>query len=492
MTNFFPIKSLFSILKKNGNSIAIEQSDKSYTYKDFCNMVKNLSKSIISVRKNSTVAIIGEKNVLSYVSIFSTLLSGGTYIPISASSPKKRIVEILSSTKIDVIICRKNKIKTFQRIFPKISFFSENSLSLKKNIFEIKNKKPNNLAYIIFTSGSTGSPKGVCISRKSLEHYVKWLKLNLKIKKGIKCSQFPEISFDLSVVDIYGTLCSGGTLCPVDTIYAKSFPGRYIKDRKINFIVCVPSLVDVVKNSGGLTKKNLATVKGIFFCGEPLLKRQVNDLFQVQNKMRILNAYGPTEATVSCTLKEVKLSNFSKNTNQSISIGKSIYGTKIKLLNNGKYSNNKGEILIFGKQVANGYLNLKENKNKFFKYKKNNFYFKTGDYVEVQKGEMYFKNRIDNQVKIKGHRIELDEITVCLNKFGISNVYTLIFFDKIICFYTDKKEVDNISLINFLKKYLPEYMIPNYIFPIKEFPLSQNGKIDTKALVKFTRKRIYG
>ena len=123
MTNFFPIKSLFSILKQHGSSIAIEQSDKSYTHKDFCYMVKNLSKSIISVRKNSTVAIIGEKNVLSYVSIFSTLLSGGTYIPISASSPKKRIVEILSSTKIDVIICRKNKIKTFQRIFPKISFF---------------------------------------------------------------------------------------------------------------------------------------------------------------------------------------------------------------------------------------------------------------------------------------------------------------------------------------------------------------------------------
>ena len=179
-----------------------------------------------------------------------------------------------------------------------------------------------------------------------------------------------------------------------------------------------------------------------------------------------------------------------KNTYQSISIGKSISGTKIKLLNNGKYSNKKGEILIFGKQVANGYLNKKENRNKFFKYKKNNFYFKTGDYVEIQKGEMYFKNRVDNQVKIRGHRIELDEITAYLNKFGISNVYTLIFFDKIICFYTDKKKLDNNLLINFLNKFLPEYMIPNYIFPIKEFPLNQNGKIDTKTLMNIAKKKI--
>ena len=122
----------------------------------------------------------------------------------------------------------------------------------------------NNLAYIIFTSGSTGEPKGVCISRKSLDNYVKWLKLNFNIKKGFNCSQFPEISFDLSVADIYGTLCSGGTLIPAKTIYDKLFPGRFIKDKKINFLVCVPSLIDVIKNSSGLTKKNFTSLKSIF------------------------------------------------------------------------------------------------------------------------------------------------------------------------------------------------------------------------------------
>ena len=95
-----------------------------------------------------------------------------------------------------------------------------------------------------------------------------------------------EISFDLSVIDIYGTLCSGGTLCPADTIYTKSFPVVLVKI-KINFIVCVPSLIDVFKNSSGLTKNNFSKVK-VFFCGEPLLKRQVKDLFKIKKKLRII------------------------------------------------------------------------------------------------------------------------------------------------------------------------------------------------------------
>ena len=149
----------------------------------------------------------------------------------------------------------------------------------KNNLKIKKDEKINELAYIIFTSGSTGVPKGVCISRESLNHYVKWLYTKLKIPVGARCSQFPEIGFDLSVADIYGTLCSGGTLCPVDNNFSKIFPGRFIKNKKINFLVCVPSLIDIIRNSNDLNKQNFKLLKRIFFCGEPLLKSQVRDIF---------------------------------------------------------------------------------------------------------------------------------------------------------------------------------------------------------------------
>ena len=277
---------------------------------------------------------------------------------------------------------------------------------------------------------------------------------------------------------------------PANTLYDRLFPGRFIKSKKIDFLVCVPSLIDVMKNSSDLTKNNLRSLKSIFFCGEALLKSQVENIFKVKKNIRIINAYGPTEATVSCTYKEVHFKDLKNKKFHSISIGKPIPGMKIKLLNNGKFSRKRGEIIIYGNQVADGYLNKKENKNKFFFSKKNKSYFKTGDYVVTFNNEMYFKNRIDNQVKIKGNRIELDEITSCLTRYGIKKVHTIAFDNKIIAFYTDKKKYNQKLVDVFLKKNIPEYMVPHYLFHIKKFPLTRNIKLDIDSLIKIARRKL--
>ncbi len=490
MRTNYTLKKLFKISKKFPNVVALKILDKNYTYKTFYNMVYNISEKIFSEKKNATVAIIGSKDVLSYVSIFGVLMSGGTYIPISLNLPKKRIVNIIKKGKPDIIICNSKITNYYKKKFPKKIFINEKKLSENNKINKVKKSKNNKLAYIIFTSGSTGEPKGVCISRESLDHYVKWLILNFKIQKGYNCSQFPEISFDLSVADIYGTLCSGGTLIPVKTMYDKLFPGRFIHDKKINFLVCVPSLIDVIKSSSGLTKKNFKSLKSIFFCGESLLKAQVESIFKIKKDIRIINAYGPTETTVSCTKKEVHLKDLNNKKFHSVSIGRAIPGIKIKLLDGTKFSQKKGEIIIYGKQVSDGYLNKKENKSKFFFPKKKKPYYKTGDYVVVYKKEMYFKKRIDNQVKIKGHRIELDEITSCLTRFGIKKIHTIVVDNKIVTFYTDKKKYNKNSVDVFLKKNIPEYMIPNYLFQIKRFPLTQNIKLNENSLIQLAKKKI--
>ena len=493
MKNFFPLNQIFKISKKYPNSIAVESSDISFSYKRFAQMVLNLSNQIISKKKRANVVIIGEKNILSYVSFFSVLEAGGTYIPISSNLPVERIFEIISLTKAEIIISKSKNLSLFKKKFPSKFFFSEKNLNFqinKNNLRVKKDEKINELAYIIFTSGSTGVPKGVCISRESLNHYVKWLYTKLKIPVGSRCSQFPEIGFDLSVADIYGTLCSGGTLCPVDNNFGKIFPGRFIKNKKINFLVCVPSLIDIIRNSNDLNRKNLKLLKRIFFCGEPLLKSQVRDIFKAKKSLEIINAYGPTEATVSCTYKKITQKNLIKNIGQSISIGKTIRGMKIKLLERGKFSKRRGEILIFGKQLANGYLKKTENKNKFMYTKKEGFYFKTGDYVEIKNGEMYFKNRVDRQVKIKGNRIELDDITASLKKFGLKNITTIVLNNKIIAFYSDKIKINFLNIKRFLQKKLPDYMLPDYYFYIKKIPYNQNTKLDISYLIKLAKKKI--
>ena len=118
--------------------------------------------------------------------------SKGTYIPISSQLPKKRIFKIISKAKADIIICNSNKISFYKKIFPKKIFFTEKNLTIKENNHIKAPSKNNKLAYIIFTSGSTGEPKGVCVSRKSLDHYVKWLNKNFKIKRDIIALNFQK------------------------------------------------------------------------------------------------------------------------------------------------------------------------------------------------------------------------------------------------------------------------------------------------------------
>jgi len=220
-----------------------------------------------------------------------------------------------------------------------------------------------------------------------------------------------------------------------------------------------------------------------------LLKAQVESILKIKKNIKLFNAYGPTETTVSCTYKEVYSKDLKNKKFHSISIGRPIPGMKLKLLDNGKFSKKKGEILIYGDQVGMGYLDKKANKNKFF-FSKKNSHFKTGDYVVVFNNEMYFKNRIDNQVKIKGHRIELDEISSCLSRYGIKKIHTIAFDNKIVSFYTDKKKYNKKLVDVFLKKNIPEYMIPNFLFHIKKFPYTKNIKLNVDSLIKIAKKKL--
>ena len=167
MKNCYTIRKLSQISKKFPTSVAVREATKEYSYKTFFDMVLNISNQINLKKKNSITAIVGENNILSYVSIFGVLNSGGSYIPISSNLPNERIIKIITKSKANIIICNSKKINLFRKTFPKKIFFTEKNLSTNKDEYKINSNKVNKLAYIIFTSGSTGEPKGVCISRKS-------------------------------------------------------------------------------------------------------------------------------------------------------------------------------------------------------------------------------------------------------------------------------------------------------------------------------------
>ena len=350
--------------------------------------------------------------------------------------------------------------------------------------FESKNKKKkysiSKNAYILFTSGTTGEPKGVIISRKNLDTYIDWIVKKIKLKINEHCSQFISISFDVSVCDFYTSICSGGKLY-LPSKFDMVFPGNMINRNKISYLVSTPSLIDYIDNSKGLNKKNFKFVSKILFCGEPLYENQVKKIFKQNPKIKIFNCYGPTETTVSVTCCEINKKNFKNLSDGIMSIGKAIPNSKLNLLKNKKFQKKKGEILISGKQISPGYINSPlETKKKFVTFNKMR-YFRTGDYANIFKGNFYFKNRIDSQIKYKGHRIELSEINYFLREYGFNNTYTNLFKNEIISFIQGKY-IDIEKIKKFLGKKLEQYKIPsNFIF-LKKFPLNKSGKINIKEL----------
>ena len=249
-------------------------------------------------------------------------------------------------------------------------------------------------------------------------------------------------------------------------------------------MVCTPSTIDFIFSSKQLNKKNFKYVKSIFFCGEPLYFRQVKKIFSVNKSVHIINAYGPTEATCSMTYSDINFRNYHKKCIDTISIGKCIPGMKIKLDNKFKYDDKKiGEILISGEQLSTGYFRQKKlTKEKFIKSNRKIFY-KTGDLGFIKNNQLYFYSRIDNQIKIRGFRVELSEIDYHIRKFGSINSVSIFVDNKIISFI-DSKKISPKRIINYLNKKLESYKIPSDLVTLKSFPINKNGKIDVNYLTK--------
>ena len=234
---------LLSLLKKNckkyPNKIAINFYNKKINYKNFWENILIYFK-FIKINKISKIVVIEDagENEFYYVIFFASLMAKSTYIPISINTPRQRVQKIINLAKPCIVLSsKKERYKNTKNITP------ENVIEMKN--LKIEKKIKSDVAYIIFTSGSTGEPKGVCEPRNALYPYVRWLSTEIFRKKNIKCPQFSRIGFDLSVVDIYGVLCTGNTLFPLNNIYDRTFINKFVYKNKINFWVSVPTAVEM-------------------------------------------------------------------------------------------------------------------------------------------------------------------------------------------------------------------------------------------------------
>ena len=470
------------------NKTAVVFDGKSMTYAELNNYANALAKLLLekNVIPGDCVGIYLDKSLEIIVAILAILKVNAIYMPIDIAYPKKRLDYILENSKTNLIITSYDYRKDLKYRINYINIDLQDSyyqMQHKNSFFSIP---ADSTAYVLYTSGSTGNPKGVMVTHQGVIRLVKDTNY-MKLNPNDKVLQAGSFVFDASTFEIWTALLNGLTLYLLkkDDLLNPDFFEAYINKHHINVMLLTTALFNKFCEENASMFHN---VKYLLTGGEAISTKHAIMAKQSNPRLKLINAYGPTENAVISTCYPIN-----ELPSGDIPIGKTISGSTcyvVSKLGNLLPINIPGELWVGGLGVANGYINNEALTNEVFisnPFAEGKLY-KTGDLVRISKdGNIHFISRMDNQIKIRGFRIELGEITKCISSYeNIKEVYTTINNingENLICTYFSAKDTVSIdNLRNYLKSYLPIYMIPACFMQVDSLPLNINGKVDKKAL----------
>lgn len=470
---------------KYGNKIAIHSENFNMSYKEVFEKASYLATNLLEsgVQKKETIALICEKNIETIVTMIGIIMAGANYLPIDVKYPEDRIKYIIQNCGCKHILRKKGQKFNISNV--KCLYIEElfKETPLRNYCFNL----PTDTAYVIYTSGSSGRPKGVEIGHKSL----------IKICKNInyfstdsyhRLLHMGSFSFDASVQQIWLTLLNGMTLYieEDDLLLDMEYFKKYIDLNRITSLIMPTILFNQLGPSYACIFDN---IEQLIVGGDILNVKQVESVFNRNKTINIINGYGPTENTIISTFYEIS-KDFTER--EIIPIGKPVSNTNVFLMD----FNDKlvpkgfvGEIYLSGDGLAKGYVNNeKEMKKRFIEnpYNPKERLYKTGDLAKWNNdGDLVYIGRKDNQVKLRGYRVELSEIENQIQLLpGVKEVVVMLLDNHTLASYysTYNSIVTEKFIKKSLKKVLPEFMIPVYFIHLNELPLSPNGKIDKKTL----------
>jgi amino acid adenylation domain-containing protein len=470
--------------------------------------------------------VLAYRSATAFTGVLGSLLAGNSYVPLNRTFPTERTAAMFERAECDsivvdpgslpqlekildkahkrllVILPEIQDVRPFQEHWPKHSFAGYPDLAPAQK-WQEPEADPNGIAYLLFTSGSTGVPKGVMVSHRNVAAFLDYMVERYAITEEDRLSQMFDMTFDLSVFDMFVAWERGACVCcPSQKTLIK--PGKFIQEAELTLWFSVPSVAVFMKQLGMLKAGQYPRLRWSLFCGEPLPVSSATAWLEAAPNSILENLYGPTELTIACTLYRWDASRSADEAELGIvPIGHPYPGMEVLVADeklNEVAPGEEGELLMSGPQMSLGYWKDAEKTAAAFTVPpgKTNAYYRTGDRVRRPAGDQPLTHlgRIDFQVKVQGHRVELGEIEAVVRRIsGFDGVVAMGWpvtssgYGGIEVFIEAEGEASaQDGLRNAVATELPEYMAPRRFHFMSRLPRNVNDKFDRKAMLKLLQE----
>ena len=505
---------------------ALFASGRYWSYKGLdreCGKIERTLHELGLAGKERNIGLIYGREAFSYAAVIAIMRSGNVYVPLNAKMPAEKLLRIVSDAGIDTLIVDSSEalsqgVVGMLREAGSLQIVSQHSgpdssldSALSGTLHHLRlvsdedvagewspctlaQRSSPRLAYIIYTSGTTGIPKGVPITHESAHRCIEKAYALFETCERDRFTEFSALSFDVSILDLFLCWKSGASL-HVASVSESLVPLAFAVRQKISVWSSVPSLANFLLKLGLLKQNALVDIRRFLFCGEALPVELAHACVMAAPRSRVFNLYGPTECTIFATCHEFDPRCDSRHS--VVPIGTPLPGLRHTIFDEGRLveaENEPGELWLAGDQLSQGYWNNPAVTGKAFVRAPSDApsgetWYRTGDLVSYNSSVgLSFRGRLDRQVKLRGYRVELQEIEAIVRDVIGCTLVAVVpvrssggICEKIIA-YCDELKGDETTIKSRCANRMAHYMVPERIFRLETFPVSDNGKLDYLAL----------
>jgi amino acid adenylation domain-containing protein len=463
------------------------------------------------------VGILASRSLATYTGILGTCWAGGTYVPLSTKLPESRFIQLLERVQAEALIVDSASIAALSErvlsycprliLAPDLETSSTVHSDTGKSVtlggkdvlpaFDAHDApvpiKPDHVVYIIYTSGTTGVPKGVMIPASGTSNFIASMQVRYPLQPSDRIAGMTEITFDLSVFDMFVVWSKGASLqiVPASQLMA---PAGFVQRQGCTGIFTVPSVVSGMHRMKMLPPGSLPSLRYSLLAGEPLPVFTASIWKQAAPNSVVDDLFGPTEATCVCIGQRFSGPENATPHRDVVAIGTPLMGMEAAVVDSSLEflpDGQQGELLVAGPQLSSGYFAAEDLTRASFPVLQGKRWYRTGDLAYRDSfGTFHHLGRIDNQIKVRGQRVELEEVESYLREiYGTDAVAAVAWpvdhgsADGIVAFVSGQTGEDEPDVKSKIKSRLPSYMVPSTIYRVESLPLNAHGKVNRKELV---------